>query len=346
MNTWNLRDQIITITHRWYVLAACFLVGGLLGWGIVSILPAPYRASIDLYVGIAPHVSPAVQSEFRNIDDYKNWQMDQLETLAFTDDFLSETLATLQNLDPDWNKATVPDLRQTLNISWRNAGRLHLAAESNNAEQASQAVEIWGRVIVDRVGAALSSAGEAALIDSQLQAINAAHTESLLHQQRLSDARAALSAWQDRLDVIPDNQLDVLDRWQLQDTVSRAADWSVTWATLLERIPAPEADPAKYIPWLERILHTIDTDLAALSGEIAALDEQRRELEPAYLLAVELSLALSANMTVERVSAAPPLLEPVRQPETAALVGGALGVLVYLIWSLVAASRKIEYRRP
>ncbi|MBU0512102.1 MAG: hypothetical protein KKD28_00800 [Chloroflexi bacterium] len=342
MNTWNMRDHILTITHRWRLIAACFLVASLLGWGIAAILPAPYRASIDLYVGIAPQISPAAQDEFTNLDDYKNWQMDQIETLAFTDDFLSETLAALQNLDPDWDNATVPELRQILKMSWRNAGRLHLAAEAGNAGQASQAVEIWGRVIVDRVGTALTSAGQAALIDSQLQAVNAAHTESLLHQQRLSDERAAVSVWQDRLEYMPENQLDVVDRWQLQAIVSRAADWGVAWSALRENIPPPEADPAAYLPWLDRVLQTIDADLSALSGEIAALDAQRRALEPAYLQAAERSLSLSANMTVELTSAAPPLLEPVRQPETAALVGGALGVLVYLIWALVAASRRSE----
>ena len=179
MNTWNLRDQILATTHRWHIIAACFLVGSLLGWGIASLWPAPYRASLDLYVGIAPHISSTAQDEFTNFDDYKNWQMDQIETLAFTDGFLSETLATLQNLDSDWDNMTIPDLRPTLAISWRNAGRLHLAAEAANAGQASQAVETWGNVIVDRIGSALQSAGQAALIDNQVQAINAAHTESL-----------------------------------------------------------------------------------------------------------------------------------------------------------------------
>ncbi len=342
MNTWNPRDHILSITHRWHFVAACFLVGSLLGWGIASIWPAPYRASIDLYVGIAPRP----QDEFRNLDDYKNWQMDQLETLAFTDDFLSETLAALQNLDPDWDDTTVPDLRQTLKISWRNAGRLHLAAEADHADHASQAVEAWGRVIVDRVGSALSSAGQVALINNQLQAINAAHTECLLHQQLLSDEWVALSAWQDRLEAMPDDQLDVSDRQELQAAASRTADWGAAWAALWESIPPPGAAPAAYLPWLGRVIQTIGTDLADLSSEIAALDEQRRELEPAYLLAAERSLSLSANMTVEHTSAALPLPEPVRHPGTAALVGGALGVLIYLVWALVAASRGIGFRRP
>ena len=105
MKTWNLLDYILTATHRWYVSLAFILAGSLLGLGTSYVFPSPYRATLDLYVGLNAYRSPydsyaeylAGQS-FRMVDDYKNWQMDQLESFVLSDPFMTELLERLQIL--------------------------------------------------------------------------------------------------------------------------------------------------------------------------------------------------------------------------------------------------------
>jgi uncharacterized protein involved in exopolysaccharide biosynthesis len=52
MNIWNFRDEILAAAHRWYWVVASFLLGALLGWLVSFVWPAPYRATLNLYVGL------------------------------------------------------------------------------------------------------------------------------------------------------------------------------------------------------------------------------------------------------------------------------------------------------
>ena len=49
-NNWNLRADILEITHRWTLPFFAFLIVSLLGIGVSFLLPSPYRAESDLYV--------------------------------------------------------------------------------------------------------------------------------------------------------------------------------------------------------------------------------------------------------------------------------------------------------
>ena len=107
MNTWDIRTEILMAGHRWYWVVASFLLGALLGWIISLFWPAPFRAVQDVYVGLNAYratrdlyIAEVAGEQFRNLDDYKNWQMGQLNSLALSDEFLSETLIQLQGIDP------------------------------------------------------------------------------------------------------------------------------------------------------------------------------------------------------------------------------------------------------
>ena len=70
---------------------------------LAYLLPADYRvrpASICRFEPI-PLISDAnflalARPKYSNIDDYKNWQMTQLETVIFLEPIIDETLAKLQ----------------------------------------------------------------------------------------------------------------------------------------------------------------------------------------------------------------------------------------------------------
>ena len=85
MNTWNPRQEILSAAHRWYWIVACFLLGALLGWLVSFIWPAPYRSTLDLYVGLNAYrasqddyIAQAAGDQFSNLDDFKHWQQGHL----------------------------------------------------------------------------------------------------------------------------------------------------------------------------------------------------------------------------------------------------------------------------
>ena len=157
MNTINLREEILKITHRWYLILIYLLVGALVGWGSSFIWPSPHRATLDLYVGLNAYRSPfdsyAVElsgQTFRMVDDYKNWQMEQLDELVRSDAYLDEVITRLGAQGFTWDGST-HDFRKNLDVLWRNAGVWHLVVDTKDPEFAANAVEIWGDVILENL---------------------------------------------------------------------------------------------------------------------------------------------------------------------------------------------------
>ncbi len=339
----SLRDLIFSLTHRWYMIAACFLVGAFLGWGASKVLPPLYRADLDLYVGINAYRGPrdryivqVAQDELRNLDDYKNWQMEQLNELALTDDFLSDTLERLQARDAYWLDITVAELSAQLRGSWRNAGRWHLAAEASRPELAIQALETWAEVIDERVNEGLSHARQLVAVDASLVAAADELTDSLARFQTLSLVKSELeSAWLSLEDQAADEPWTAYDRWLLLSQVARAADWHPGWGALLDAYPAPEASSDEYLLWVERALSVVDSDLGGLPERIEYLENQHQALSARYAESAEKSLGLSAAMDVTLSEEISPGVEDVRPSGTLMLVGGTLLVVAWLLIGLV-----------
>lgn len=351
MNTsWRLRNFLLALTQRWYLVAITFLIGAFLGWGASQLWPSTYRADLDLYAGLNAYrqsrdrfILSIAQDNFENIDDYKHWQMEQLNTLALQDDFLLDTLERLRQTDARWNDISPDELKIILRGSWRNAGRWHLTAETQQREMAIQAVETWAAVIDERVNTAIEHARQVVAVDTR-QVRMAEEIESLEgRQQTLMQVQANLETMQTDLEKLPQNQsLDSLTRWELLAQASRAADWGAGWQAALEAFPAPDERPSAYLRWTERILALIAADLEALPAQLERLEAQYDELAEEYAQAAEKSLALSPNLSVETPEQVDPQVEAVRPANTLMLVGGILGVLAWLLWELARFSRESE----
>ncbi len=351
MNTsWRLRNFLLALTRRWYLVALTFLVGALLGWGASQLWPSTYRADLDLYAGLNPYresrdrfILSIAQDDFENIDDYKHWQMEQLNTLALQDAFLLDTLERLRQIDARWNDVSAGELKSILRGSWRNAGRWHLTAESHQRDLAIQAVETWAAVIDERVNTALEHARRVIAVDTR-QVRMADEIESLEgRQQTLIQVQTKLEAIQSDLEQLPQTQpLDSLARWDLLAQASRAADWGAGWQAALDAFPAPDETPSAYLRWTERILALIAADLDALPDQLERLEAQYAELAEEYAQAAEKSLALSPNLSVETPEQVDAQVEVVRPANTLMLVGGLLGLLAWLLWELARFSRESE----
>ncbi len=143
MKEWHLSEQVYLQLHRWPVLLVFVLGGALIGLALALTWATDYEARREIFVGInalpQPQETPAFESsyfELRNLDDYKNWQMEQLNQFLFTDGVLLATLEDLQQADPAWAGETLDTLRSRLRADWRTAGDWQLTATHDNQGQA------------------------------------------------------------------------------------------------------------------------------------------------------------------------------------------------------------------
>jgi len=350
MNTWNPRTEILAIAHRWYWVVASILLGALLGWLASVIWPAPYRAVQDIYVGLNAYratrdlyIAEVSEQQFRNLDDYKNWQMGQLNALSLSDAFLVETLNRLQSEDNYWQEVDLPELRAMLAIGWRNTGDWHFSARTEGSTQAVQAVSIWSQVVIEEVALAVEAARQMVLIDSGLQAVSTALVELETRQILLQETQSSLNEWQIYLEMEPTDQpLPPSAHWGLLSQVTRAADWNNGWLSVLEAAPPPGSLPADYLAWLTQVSALIETELAILPTQIGALTLEQESLAKEYSEAADKSLALSANLVVKRLSSDPPRISHLRPTGTLILVGALLGLVVWGIFWLIQITRRMD----
>ena len=348
MNTWNLRTEILALSHRWFWVVASFLLGALLGWLVSLLWPAPYRATLDLYVGLNAYrttrdlyVAQVAEEKFRSLDDYKNWQMGQLDSLAFSDEYLAETLNRLQAQDAAWQNVDVSALRARLALAWRNTGDWHFSAQASTPALAAQAVTVWSQVITEKTAASVDAARQMVMIDSQLREISRTQVDLETRQILLQETNLALADWMNYFaSASSDVALAPAEYWTLLSQVTTAASWNYGWLPVLKATPPLGSPPADYQTWLTQVIALIEAELAVLPNQIAALQPQSTELFATYNVAADQSSALSANLEVAQIKEQAPQLVHLRPLGTLLLVGGLLGVLSLIMGWLVQITRK------
>jgi hypothetical protein len=344
---WVLRDEILAITHRWPVIVAFFLVGSLLGWLAAFLWPSPYRATDEIAVNLNfyrvlddRYLAAYSQTEFLNADDYKNWQMSQLNQLALSDEYLQETLERLRNRDAYWKRFELDGLRRILHVSWRDIGRLNLAAENSQPIYAIQAVSVWKDVILEKTGLAISRSRELFLLELQLRTIEAEEVNVRLRLEELPESRAALLIWRNqRLPEQGNEPLKSTERWQLWSLAARSAAFDPGWEALLNEIPVTSALPLDYIVWIDRLIVTIDQDIALLPGRLDRLEVERAATMTLWEKNLQEGDGLAATLVVEGISEAPPVVKKNNPGELLALIGGFLGLLIFGLGVVISLSR-------
>ncbi len=326
VNEWSVREEAFAIAHRWPIPVLAFIIGSLVGLGIALIYPSPHRASTDISVA---YNADAI---YTNPDDYKNWQLSQLNALAIAPDVLQETLNRLQASDPSWAGVTPEDLQKSLILTWRNTGLWHLAAENVQPQKALQEVQAWSDVILEKYHQAFEGAAQMSAFDRQLYPINLTITQAKWRYAELTSVKAGLQDWlgsasQAQADQPPDN----LTRWRLWSLVENAAGSDPAWKTLLDAMPAPQSAIQAYIPWVEHIISVVDTEAQTVQGQIDSLTPEQASLAEKQAAATLVSRGLSGNLVVEKATSAAPEIANVRPTSLMALVGGILGFLVWLI---------------
>jgi uncharacterized protein involved in exopolysaccharide biosynthesis len=336
---WNLRDEILAITHRWPLPLLAFLLGCVAGWGVAWLAPPTYRAETRLAVA---YNGDAI---YRNPDDYKNWQMEQLETLAISPDVIARTLEQLRLSDPAWENISADELRALLRVSWRNTGTWRLTATSPDRQQAIQAVVTWTDVFMELFDSAYRSASDLNVANQQLYSLVLTQTQFKARAAEMAGVLSTLSAWRASAaqgDVT--SPLGLLERWRLWSLAARASNLDVDWGALLEQLPSPEAPRQEYLAWLDQVLASLTSKIEVLQSQIQAMEGEIATVNTRFLAAADQSHGLSAMVLVEKLAEGLWQVRSTRPTGVSMLIGGVLGLILWLLFWLVRLGWR--YRAP
>jgi hypothetical protein len=342
---WNLREELYRIAHNWPSMVAAVLIGTLLGWGLSLIWPSHYRATSQVYIALNPYrkfedtlFQAVANPRYSNLDNYHYWQMSQLEAAIYLDLFLQPTLDQLRAIDPYWGSVDLDQLRGMLDSEWRSTGTWSLMANHPESKRAQEAASAWSDVVIRMVADAVAAARRTFMIDQRLQAGENEMLQATLRLRDLKTAGKDLEEWQKAtIQTDPERILEPGERWELLALITWPAQFTPSWMDVLERQPPADAPIQAYQGWVEQVKPLLETEASALQDRINFLDQKQIELGSNYVRASEDSLSFSPNIEVKRKEDQAP--RPIRSSSAFVLIGGMIGILIWLLLQLVIISR-------
>jgi hypothetical protein len=335
---WNLRAEILESAHRWPIIMLFILVGSLTGALFAYLLPTPYQAEAGLQVTYNADVHP------RNPDDFKNWQMEQLDILIHSDEVLQAMLLRLRAQDSSWDATSLDDLRASVHTYWRNAGEWRLVAEATTPTQAEELVETWEQIVLLQLDQALTQARTAFSLSTRIGAISANLANLKMDNARLVQIQQALTSWKKSAMTNNSSQpLSALDRWLLISRVAQVSGWDPAGLALFDETPPLEAAVADYIPWIDKTLVLIAEKLEVMEAQSSQLQVEYDQLAVGHAVALDASRGLTAYLAAESLDQGDRPAERVRPVGLMIFVGGLLGLLA---WLMLFIARPLMRKRP
>jgi hypothetical protein len=331
---WDFRSEILQFSHYWPLTFLAFLLGSLVAIGISYFIPVPYRAEAGLSVTFNLDIAP------RNPDDFKNWYLEQLDVFIFSDPVIEKALSSLRTQDPYWETVSLDDLRSSLHAYWRSAGQWRLVAEAPDATRAASMVKAWEDSVLSSTAAATAEASQMQDLTHQYNHIVQLEAATRTRSQELTQAKQSLQAWLSTHEQAGSQApLDTLQRWQILAAAGRVVDLNPTEQILLETAPATDASASAYVEWVNKVLASLELSLATLQAQEADLTSQSEAISRNWNEALNQAGGLSAHLVVEALPGADQPAKPVRTTAAAALIGGIVGVLVWVFFWLARPRR-------
>ena len=340
-----LRDEILAGFHRWPVIVAFALAGTLLGLVFTYFWPSSYRANVELSVELNPYrvlddqyIPEFSNAEFRNIDDYKHWQMLQLSIVVNSDPYLLETLTRLRELDPYWDSIEMQDLREMLNANWRNAGQWRLVADAENSIRAVGAVATWRDVILNLTNDSIAHSRELFNLELTLRSLNDELVKNQLQGAMLEETLGSLiNAFNELNNAEGDFPLSEPDRVDLFTLANQMAEGS---RVIVEEFPDDGAPVSDYSTWVERAILIVERDIDSSKVANVALNEQISSVTSEWELGINEAQGLSATLSLKKPQNKEPEVRQVRSYSLAALIGTLVGLLLWILVFLIQITRK------
>mgnify|MGYP005839977151 CR=1 FL=1 len=349
---WVLREELFVALHRWYLIVLFILIGGGVAVGISYIIPIEYRASVELAVDLNPYraledryVAAFANFEFRNVDDYKHWQMSQLNLLVYSDEYLHAVLESLQSKDPDWRSIQINDLRKKVSAQWRNAGRWLLYVQAPSPQLAREAVSTWKDVIIKKTSEAIESSQHLYQLELELRALNGLKFNLQSRRELLIGIKNALTAIQSHWSGSPSwEHIALRDRWRLADLAAQAASFNPVWKEVMADLPDEDGTVKEYSDWIERVNLLIGDEIRFLEQEIQGVTVQLTEQNSRWAEMLASARGLAATLSVKSLREDSPQVRPVRSSAGLMLVGGLSGVLLWALFQTYQITRRLNNR--
>jgi hypothetical protein len=341
MREWSLREEILIATHQWPVILAFILVGCTLGIAASYFWQSPYEATSEVFVGL--NIANIGKDEnianftggltFNYVDDYKNWQMANLNTVIYSNDIVRITLERLIAEDAYWKQVTRPELSNMLQVYWRNPGRWRMVATHPDPQRAAQASSIWRDVIVESVSESVMHSQDTLNLGNQLESLADIQQSLSNRLVQLQEIRDGLNRWSIEVGQLPaDAPLEPLMRWRGFSLASQAAGYDPAWQTALGEYPDADALPAEYLTWLVSAEVTLNELINILENQLQALAVEQEKIATEYERSSRRSRGFAPTLVVERVSGGPTSIAQVRPTAQLGLIGGALGLLAWILF--------------
>jgi hypothetical protein len=326
-NEFSLRDEILRIGNRWPYPLLAFILGSLIGLGLSLLLPIQYRAESRIGVSYNADVI------FRNPDDFKNAEMESLNTIVLSESVVNQTLSLLHELDPYWNRFSIADLTPRMRVYWRNTGTWRLVAKAGDPSHATQLVQTWKQVVIDTVNQAIQSGTAMANLNQQIKSVVEQQVATKMRLTELTQVKSALGAWRSAASTQDGNQsLDIYQSWYLRTLVARVVLFDAAGRELLGATPKPSASILEYLPWVDRAIIILDEQLASIQNQTPFLDSMLAEYTAQWNQTYAKSLGLSSYLGVESIpDLQSKIAQPIRTHPLTALVGGAMGILIWVL---------------
>jgi hypothetical protein len=348
MKEWVLRDEILASAHRWPMIVIFAIAGALLAMLAVYVWPAPYQANLELSVELNPYrvlddqyLTAFTNAEFRNIDDYKHWQMMQLTILVLSDPYMTETLNRLRQIDAYWNSVNEQELRTMLAANWRNAGVWLLSATSDTGAKAAEAVEIWRDVVIDLATESITNSQSLFQIELKLRALNELLVQNQLAFAGLEDLQRTILGYQDELGKL--DQDAILPTEYHQEMLNIRIQLAEILPGKIEEediFPELNAPVREYTAWLDLIDVNIGEQILAFNKKQNILTQEISDVTSLWKAGLENAQGLSATLNLAKRSGDPPVVKQSKSYGLAAVIGVILGLLSLIGVFLFLITRK------
>jgi len=332
MDSLTIRDEIKKMINQWYIALLFILVGSAAGLVLAYLVPTPYRATADIYVGIdvtrvneMDYLIPLAQTEPLNLDDYKNWQLKQVASILTSDEVLKNSL------DEAGITQNLASFKKDLNLFWYDTGTWRFEVKNPDQKLAEKLVESWREQGYQKIEQLLVVSQETANLDARLFAladqIGSQKANGALINTFLSESSDWLSLLleQSQNEPLSEQMKTDLNNWMLAFRKNEQL-----WQVPVGFFPQADHPAVEYIVWLNAARDDATANLLITQSILEALETEREDVLPDYYQSLDDSLGLSANLVLK------PLNSDVQVSQVRSLgnliVGGTIiGILTWLV---------------